>query len=1035
MDLSRGSHPGPIRSNRITLTIVSSIGLLLCALTGILYVQTLGGPDLPSCRIVYMFPSYARIKAFDETHTKFASKYSLYLYREQGRDPIPDENDNVRQLLNGIPVLFIPGNAGSYRQVRSIAAESANLYFDPQSRGKLANAHTKNLDFFAADFNEDFSAFHGRTILDQAEYLNQAIKFILQLYEHNENPPKSVIILGHSMGGIVARLMLTLPNYPADSINTIVTLASPHSAVPLTFEGDILRVYSAIDRFWIAGFSNSSSDLATIAKSRLQNISLVSITGGLLDTVLPADYTTLGWLVPPSNGFTVYSTGIPDVWTPIDHVAIVWCQQLRTKVSELLLSVVDERSPKRTYDLSKRMSIMKRILLPGFESYLEPELIAHNYNNSNSRINIKFDASQINWIKSSDKVWEFNPGENNEQFNIFPIQSNTENKFSLVSSVKFSSWTQFQSESNNNPCILLCKSKDDNYPADNTPFDFTNEKTKQYISIECIDVHDDFTTAPRSMKDVTKIADSAHGGEKPPFGILQYSNDILKQYDMIVVGQESKKDKADESQFVIGQVSEAKTNEYVINSSLFELMLKGAEFTLTPNVRLSTNIKIPGAWSSLLSYKVKVVYDHHGEGISLGKFEPFVRQWSNEPFETKWYINLNEKSNQFNVITHGIAPYIPFKYQQDKGINIEFWQDSHVTGKNPVEIHIGIDFFNSLRLLVIRYRLGVISIGIFVTLLVNLIQFVRYNNGNNWPNFIQGLLVLISSRNFLLVNFVLIILGLFVNSNPLIGWILNLTDPVVIQDYNEINLSINDYFRINPFYLGLEEKSLWFLSPLFFTMSIGVNLLVYLALYGVGKTISKLVVSVVKMTKLTGNVKGWNYRRIIVSAILMILTPIYLPYQFAYIICFIVQAMSIIKLMIDQEIENSVEQEEKYKDRTVATNYQNLINYQMSILMIMIWVLPINVPILVVFVHNFTINWKTPFLTHHNFLAILPIYIAVTMNNYYRVLPAKQWGKVTYGIIGYFVFYAMVYGFRHTYWLHHLFNFYCCWLALLGWRP
>ena len=41
-----------------------------------------------------MSPSYARIRAFDETHTKYASKYNLYLYREQDVDKMPNENEN-----------------------------------------------------------------------------------------------------------------------------------------------------------------------------------------------------------------------------------------------------------------------------------------------------------------------------------------------------------------------------------------------------------------------------------------------------------------------------------------------------------------------------------------------------------------------------------------------------------------------------------------------------------------------------------------------------------------------------------------------------------------------------------------------------------------------------------------------------------------------------------------------------------------------------------------------------------------------------
>jgi len=119
--------------------------------------------------------------------------------------------------VKGVPVLFIPGNAGSYKQVRPIAAEGATYFHDVLRHDPAAiNAGARNLDFFTVDFNEDITAFHGQTMLDQAEYLNEAIAYILSLYHDprrsERDPdlpdPTSVIILGHSMGGIVARTML-----------------------------------------------------------------------------------------------------------------------------------------------------------------------------------------------------------------------------------------------------------------------------------------------------------------------------------------------------------------------------------------------------------------------------------------------------------------------------------------------------------------------------------------------------------------------------------------------------------------------------------------------------------------------------------------------------------------------------------------------------------------------------------------------------------------------------------------------------------
>lgn len=1083
-----------IRSNKVILLTISFIGILLFYLTGFLYFQALKGADSPGCRIVYMGPSYARIKSFDESHTKFASKYSLYLYREQNKDPIPDEsNDAINsQLLNGIPILFIPGNAGSYRQVRSIASETSNLFFDQDVHGKIENPNAQNFDFFTADFNEDFTAFHGRTILDQAEYLNEAIAFILRLYENNVNRPKSVIILAHSMGGVVSRVMLTLPNYVPESINTIITLASPHAAVPLTFDGDILKIYSAIDRFWIAGFQNDSSntsELSKVAKNRLKDLSLISITGGLLDTVLPADYTTLGYLVPPTNGFTVYTTGIPEVWTPIDHLAIVWCGQLRRKVSFLLLSIANEKSPHKTYDLSKRMMIMKSILLSGFEKYRESDLIAYN-EMTNDKISIKFDIQQTSSIKtsSSEKLIKFRPGQKSENFNLIHIPANSEYKFSLLSSTPLNTWYNFQNEQNSKPCVLLCNNSQKTSKLSSSEsdiFDYTTDKTLEYISVECIDVSQDSILVPKSNKKAKSLSDSSFGGDQLPFYSIQYGSEILSKYDLIIVGENNDgndltdEDLVDDDEFVIGELSEISKNEFVIESSLIELILKGGDISLSPNSKLLTNIRIKGAWSSILAYKVKIIYDKGvreesnklDEEVTKLNFEPFIRQWSIEPFETKWHINAREYNN-FKMNIHGIAPFTPFKIKNDSdsGINLELWQDSSIKGELPIEIIVGVDFISSLRLLVLRYRIGIVSMGLVVTLMVLLIQFVKFNQIGKWPNYVFGLSILVSPKILMSLSLFLPVLSLLVN----IKWIatvLNFIDPVVLQDLNEINMSLNKDYKINSFFLGLEENSLVGIAILFLFMSIGINFVLYHIIIGIGQVISGVIKFII--LKLNRSYKGkriakkvlvknkWEWRKIIVSMILIMMIPIYLPYQFGYIISVFVQMISIIKLMIGERDGDNVEVElksntemvvgeageeeeelegEEFKHTKTTTrrkSYENVINYQLSILMMMLWILPINIPILIVFIHNFTISWQTPFLSHHNFLAIIPILIMVERNNTSNILPInnrKNFNSITYGFLVYFIMYGIIYGMRHTYWLHHLFNVFSCWLIILGWR-
>ena len=71
-------------------------------------------------------------------------------------------------------MLFIPGSAGSFRQVRSIAAVTA--------RTELAagiSDPARRFDFYSVDCNEEFTALHGVSVLEQAAFLNDAIHHLL----------------------------------------------------------------------------------------------------------------------------------------------------------------------------------------------------------------------------------------------------------------------------------------------------------------------------------------------------------------------------------------------------------------------------------------------------------------------------------------------------------------------------------------------------------------------------------------------------------------------------------------------------------------------------------------------------------------------------------------------------------------------------------------------------------------------------------------------------------------------------------------
>lgn len=311
-----------LRKYKFIVYFIICLTIIILALGVYLYSIPIVSPNQPQCDMVWMSPSYARIRAFDETHTKYASKYNLYLYREQDVDKMPNENENEDgnegfTSLDGIPALFIHGNAGSFEQVRSIAARCSEMYYN-DGRFKEKYPHARNIDFFTADFNEELSAFKG--LRDQVEYVTQAISFIVDLYP--QNPNRNIILIGHSMGGLVARIA-ALRQQHESNVDIILTLATPHS-----------------DPFpWLPKTSDFPDE-----------VGLISIYL-LVDLMVPPLVVT-----PKSKSDHFFSVDAAKLLgVPIDHQGIVWCGQLREKLSEALIGISGLNT------LQDRMKVFKKI--------------------------------------------------------------------------------------------------------------------------------------------------------------------------------------------------------------------------------------------------------------------------------------------------------------------------------------------------------------------------------------------------------------------------------------------------------------------------------------------------------------------------------------------------------------------------------------------------------------------------------------------------------------------------------------------------
>lgn len=115
-------------------------------------------------------------------------------------------------------------------------------------------------------------------------------------------------------------------------------------------------------------------------------------------------------------------------------------------------------------------------------------------------------------------------------------------------------------------------------------------------------------------------------------------------------------------------------------------------------------------------------------------------------------------------------------------------------------------------------------------------------------------------------------------------------------------------------------------------------------------------------------------QRIVTTGVLVLMVVTIIPYQFAYMVLCLVQVTTCIRAL-------------KTAQETQSPQSYNFYNYTHSMLVLMLWILPINMPVLVVWVHNLAVHWLTPFSTHHNLLCVLGYILLVEMMSTCNMIP------------------------------------------------
>ncbi|XP_052784652.1 GPI inositol-deacylase-like [Mya arenaria] len=318
--------------------VIGSVLMIFLVVLGILDVIT--NIEENKCEMTWMYemPQYLPVEMPKKVREKYPH-YGLYVYGEG------QYANMLRSMkMTGIPVLFIPGNAGSYKQVRSLASVAFRRAVD---KNKLYH-----FNFFSVDLNEEYSGLYGDCLQYQTEYVREAIKKILGLYKYAQVQPKTIILVGHSMGGMVARGLFTLPKFDANLVNTIYMQATPNQAPVVVTDPALLAYYEKVNTYW-----------GTHGNTTLRHITLVSSGGGEYDVQVRGGLTQLDGVTPSERSISTSTTHLPKAWVSTDHRCIVWCKQVVLAFVRSMFDIVHEKKHMVSEDIDYRMHVFRHHFL------------------------------------------------------------------------------------------------------------------------------------------------------------------------------------------------------------------------------------------------------------------------------------------------------------------------------------------------------------------------------------------------------------------------------------------------------------------------------------------------------------------------------------------------------------------------------------------------------------------------------------------------------------------------------------------------
>ncbi|KAJ1946706.1 GPI inositol deacylase [Kickxella alabastrina] len=960
--------------------------------------------DTPGCTMSYSRPQFIEQTAFDKSWTRFSTKYKLYLYREGGYDSIDE--------AFRIPVLFVPGNAGSPKQVRSIASATTAAFvellgLDPGAveRGQVG------YDFFSVGLNEEFTALHGYSIMEQADFINDAIRYILSLYPGTRSKyrlsekqtfalPTSVIIVGHSMGGVVARTAFTLSNHIVGSVQAIFTLATPHNNPTASLEYYVDKVYTDINRFWRHGFQNGTLD----------NVSLVSIAGGNLDSMINSDYTYVGDLAPAHNSLSVLASGIEDVWLSLDHQCILWCEQMAKKFAAVMVRIMDARRSSQILPLDERMAVMREMLyskldeaggLKGIGARRNVTVAGYSHVQEHEEViqvalagRKNRDGAALHLMRLPEAAGE-NSGSAADALQIIhyarrqpglPAHSSGGSSSSAMEEFKYGVFGCRHGESKDDPTDGVCEEIMGLAVPAKLPFKSAGAKAQLAV---------------------------------PLVGYLEVPMAQLRGFAYVALEIPSGSDGL--TGFV--RASVGSNTSPVVHSPGYLRLLRAYTINAPERLNARTRIKLDVPENPFFVFRAKLIMHRRNMAAALKldkpQFGTVVRQSDGRRrFESKfWY-----DQGALDIAIHGRGAYLPSDDLVNTssasmqgelgadlwdGVHLDVWADN--VFYSGFEISLRINWYSSLNRLVKRYDMALLAMSFVWACLVMLHQLRSWDRGQSGSGAGQTAMFpgCLASIEALIRNGTLLGVVAAAMATPLVQ--------VGFAHIARGTMSPATLAAANNLFMGVRGSGLvlCLLPGVLVVLSLGFIIVQAIFLTAICHFAAWLAVGVAKWRRqqlmqgdriLAGDGGGPGADKVptITGPLLGTLAFIvfvctFVPYQFAFLVIYLAQLITVVRTMAQAKLQASRGSGGKDAGRG-GVELDSRAQYQLALVLFWTSSLPYCAPELLVWVRNLSVLWFEDAPSDHNLLNMAG-YFALRMLASYHIVPRLGGGSSFFSVM------------------------------------